>query len=185
MENKNYMADEVRGNTGVNVARCYQCGKCSAGCATAPEMDYPPSLVLRMLQTRSAENDRKVLGSNTIWLCLNCENCIARCPQQIDIPRMMDYLREESLRAGCVGEKAKPVVAFPRAFLDSVKYTGRLYEVGLIAGFKARTMRLAQDLPLVPDMLAKGKLSLLPEQVKNKKAIRHIFDEAGKAGKKL
>ena len=34
-------------------------------------------------------------------------------------------------------------------------------------------------------MLAKGKLSLLPEQVKNKKAIRHIFDEAGKAGKKL
>lgn len=94
------MADEVRGNTGVNVARCYQCGKCSAGCATAPEMDYPPSLVLRMLQTRSEENDRKVLGSNTIWLCLNCENCIARCPQQIDIPRMMDYLREESLRAG-------------------------------------------------------------------------------------
>ena len=98
---------------------------------------------------------------------------------------MMDYLREESLRAGYVGEKAKPVVAFHRAFLDSVKYTGRLYEVGLIAGFKARTMRLAQDLPLVPDMLAKGKLSLLPEQVKNKKAIRHIFDEAGKAGKKL
>lgn len=109
----------------------------------------------------------------------HAENCVARCPQQIDIPRMMDYLREESLRAGCVGEKAKPVVAFHRAFLDSVKYTGRLYEVGLIAGFKARTMRLAQDLPLVPDMLAKGKLSLLPEQVKNKKAIRHIFDEAG------
>ena len=64
MENENYMADEVRGNTGVNVARCYQCGKCSAGCATAPEMDYPPSLVLRMLQTRSEENDRAVCGFN-------------------------------------------------------------------------------------------------------------------------
>lgn len=185
MENKNYMADNVRENTGVNAARCYQCGKCSAGCATVPEMDYPPSLVLRMLQTRSEENDRKVLGSNTIWLCLNCENCIARCPQQIDIPRMMDYLREESLRAGCASGKAKSVVAFHRAFLDSVKYTGRLYEVGLVAGFKARTMRLTQDLPLVPGMLAKGKLGLLPEQVKNKKAIRHIFDKVGKTYKKF
>lgn len=54
-------------------------------------------------------------------------------------------------------------MAFHRAFLDSVKYTGRLYEVGLIAD-SGRTMRLAQDLPLVPDMLAKGKLSLLPSR---------------------
>ena len=72
-----------------------------------------------------------------------------------------------------------------RGLPPGVPRLGEIHRTGLIAGFKARTMRLAQDLPLVPDMLAKGKLSLLPEQVKNKKAIRHIFDEAGKAGKKL
>lgn len=175
MEDKKCISHGLEKNTGVNVSNCYQCGKCTAGCVLAEEMDFPPSYIMRLLQTKNAENDRRVLNSNAIWICLNCENCMARCPKEIDIPRAMDYLREQSRMQGLVHEKARPVVAFHSAFLDSVRQTGRLYEVGLIAGFKARTFRLTQDLDIAPAMYLKGKLNLLPEQVKDKKKIKEIF----------
>ena len=105
--------------------RCYQCGKCTAGCVLAEEMDFPPSFLVRLLQIRTPENDNRVLGSNAIWICLNCENCIARCPKEIDIPKIMDYLREQSRHRNCINKQSRPVVAFHSAFLQSVRYTGR------------------------------------------------------------
>jgi heterodisulfide reductase subunit C len=173
-ENKGFIA-EVKSETGVNVNRCYQCGKCSAGCALNESMDYPPSVVMRMLQTNSAENVNKVLRSQAIWLCVSCQNCLARCPMQVDIPQLMDYLRVQALEKKTVNKKSKKIVAFHRAFLDSIKYTGRLYEVGLVAGYKARTFDLLQDLNVAPRMFLKGKLPLLPEIVKGKKQLKKFF----------
>ena len=163
---------EVRSATGVNANRCYQCGKCSAGCALNENMDYPPSVVMRLLQTNSAESYGKILRSQAIWLCVSCQNCLARCPMQIDIPQLMDYLRVQALEKKTVNKKSKKIVAFHRAFLDSVRYTGRLYEVGLVADYKLRTLDLLQDLNVAPRMFLKGKLPLLPEMVKGKKQLK-------------
>ena len=80
MENKECISCDLEQKTGINVSYCYQCGKCTAGCVLSEEMDYAPSYILRLLQTKNAQNDRRVLSSNAIWICLNCENCIARCP---------------------------------------------------------------------------------------------------------
>lgn len=175
MENKKCISYGLEQETGVNISHCYQCGKCTAGCVLAGEMDFPPSYLVRLLQTKNPVNDARVLGSKTIWLCLNCENCFARCPKEIDMPGIMDYLRQQARRQGCINKEAYPIVAFHRSFLESVKQTGRLYEIGLVAGFKARTFRLLQDVKLVPAMLQKGKLNLLPETVKNKRKIKEIF----------
>lgn len=177
MENKKCISYGLEHETGVSISHCYQCGKCTAGCVLAEEMDFPPSYLMRLLQTRTPENDSRVLGSNAIWICLNCENCMSRCPKEIDIPKIMDYLRGQARRQECVNKHAYPIVAFHNAFLQSVKHTGRLYEIGLIAGFKARTFRLTQDVNLVPGMLSKGKLNLLPESVKNKWRIKKIFTQ--------
>lgn len=167
--------------TGVDVRQCYQCGKCTAGCVLAEDMDYPSSYILRLLQTKNEDDYCKVLSSEAIWICLNCENCIGRCPKEVDIPRLMDYLRSQSLDRGLVNEKSKRVVAFHRSFLDSVKYTGRLYEVGLEADYKLRTMDFFQDMNLVPAMLQKGKLKIKPEIVKGRKELLKIFkDTSGK-----
>ncbi|MDR2814552.1 MAG: 4Fe-4S dicluster domain-containing protein [Prevotellaceae bacterium] len=166
-EQKGFIA-EVRSKTGVNVNRCYQCGKCSAGCALNENMDYPPSVVMRLLQTNSAESYNKILHSQTIWLCVSCQNCLTRCPMQIDIPQLMDYLRVQALEKKTVSKKSKKIVAFHRAFLDSVRYTGRLYEIGLVADYKVRTFDLLQDLNVAPRMFLKGKLPLLPEIVKKR-----------------
>jgi len=174
MEKKGYIS-EIKSNTNINVNRCYQCGKCSAGCAVAEEMDYPPSRVMRMLQTRDGENYRKILSSEAIWLCVSCQNCLTRCPMEIDIPQLMDYLRGRALQEKTVNKKSKNILSFHRAFLDSVKYTGRLYEIGLVADYKARTFNILQDMDVAPKMFAKGKLPIIPEIVKNKKQIGDIF----------
>jgi len=174
MEKQGYLS-EIRLNTNVNVNRCYQCGKCSAGCAVSEEMDYPPSRMMRMLQTNDTKNYREILSSKTIWLCVSCQNCLTRCPMEIDIPQLMDYLRGKAIQEKTVNKKSKNILSFHRAFLDSVKHTGRLYEIGLIADYKTRTFNLFQDMDVAPKMFAKGKLPIIPEIVKNKKQIDAIF----------
>ena len=119
MENKKCISNGLEQKTGVKVSYCYQCGKCTAGCVLAQEMDYAPNYIIRLLQTKNEANDRRVLSSNAIWICLNCENCIARCPKEVDIPKVMDYLREEARKTGTINKEAKPVVAFHSAFIDS------------------------------------------------------------------
>jgi len=96
---------------------------------------------------------------------------------QIDIPALMDYMREKALEEKTISKKSNNILSFHRAFLDSVKFTGRLYEIGLVAGYKARTMNLTQDLDVAPSMFMKGKLPIIPERVKNKKQISAIFSK--------
>ncbi len=176
------LADGILENTGVPVAKCYQCGKCSAGCPLAADMDYPPSLILRMLQTGDAGLEEKVLRSYTIWVCLTCETCIARCPMEIEIPKMMDYLRQESLRRGTTNPRARDIIRFHRSFLDSIKFTGRLYEMGLVVDYKARSLHLLQDVHLAPKMYLKGHLHILPELIKGLPLMRRIFSKTSRRG---
>ena len=184
MMEKNHDISDLQLHTGVEVMRCYQCGKCSAGCVLASEMNFPPSYLMRLLQTGTRENLDKILYSNSIWLCLNCENCLGRCPMEIDIPKMMDYLRTQSVRENKLHPDSKPILAFHRSFLDSIKHTGRLYEVGLVAAFKFRTFRLAQDLAIAPVMYLKGKLHLFPEKFNDRKRMKRIFAQTIENAKK-
>jgi len=161
------LAGMVNDLTGISVNRCYQCGKCSAGCPACSDMDYAPSVILRLLQLQNFESDQKVLGSYSIWLCLTCHTCIARCPMEVDLPKVMDALRAESLRRNVINKRAKDIVAFHKSFIDTIRNFGRLWEVGLIGDYKLRTRHLWQDLLLAPSMLKKGKLSFLPSWKKN------------------
>jgi heterodisulfide reductase subunit C2 len=174
----------LKQDTGVDVLKCYQCGKCSAGCPLSSEMDYTPSYLMRMLQTGAAALEEKVLRSLTIWLCLSCEMCYARCPMDIEIPKIMDFLREKSLNEKKTNPKAKEVIAFHRAFLKSVEQTGRLNEMGLVMDYKSRVFNLFQDAKLAPSMFAKGKLHILPEMIKDRQGMSSIFTKTRKKNNK-
>src|SRR5512137_2655008 len=164
----NTLADNILSATEVHSQKCYQCGKCTAGCPVAYEMDLPPGMVMRLLQTEIPANDEKVLKSHAIWLCVTCEMCLSRCPMEIDIPSMMDYLRQKSRSEKKVNKKAKNIIAFHKSFLNSIKYTGRLYELGLIIDYKRQSLNMTQDVSLAPRMITRGKLHFIPDMIKDK-----------------
>jgi heterodisulfide reductase subunit C len=175
------LSERVRAVTGESAFDCYQCGKCTAGCPLAAEMDYGPNQVLRLLQLGLPELEEEALRSLSIWLCLTCETCLARCPQEVDLPRIMDYLRQESLRRGLVHPKARDILAFHRAFLDSIRRNGRLHEVGLISTYKLKTMHLLQDVLVAPKLFARGKLKLLPHGIAGKDELRRVFERTAES----
>ena len=171
-------AERLKARSGADVQLCYQCGKCTAGCAMAPEMDLPPSFLVRLLQTGSPAAYRRVLESRSIWLCVGCEQCIGRCPKEVDIPRLVDCLRSEAQKEGCVSPEASDIIKFHKSFLGSVKRNGRLGELDLVVEYKLRTLHLFQDVDVAPGMLAKGKLPLMPERIKGKREIDEIFKKS-------
>lgn len=160
---------------GVEIQSCYQCGKCTAGCPLNEEMDLMPNQILRMLQAEYPGYENEILTSASIWLCLACDTCYSRCPQEVKLPNIMDFLRQESLRRKLVNPKARNILKFHQSFLAEVERNGKLNEFGLTIDYKLRSMELFQDLQNAPSMLLKGKLGLIPHKVQNPSEIKKLF----------
>jgi heterodisulfide reductase subunit C len=161
----------IKEQSGVDFDRCYQCLTCTLGCPFAVTMDYLPHQVVRLLQMGAKE---ELLHSRTIWRCASCETCLTRCPNEINLPRLMDTLRQMALEANVPpGDRGVP--AFHRSFLGSVRQWGRQYELGMLLSFKIRVRDLFSDLGLGIKMLQKRKLGLLPGQNKARREVKAIF----------
>jgi heterodisulfide reductase subunit C len=172
------LAAQLEKECEVNVGDCYQCGKCTAGCPAAEDMDIAPSQVLRLLQTEEGKHEERALRSLSIWMCLGCETCVTRCPQEVDLPRAMDLLRQESLARNMASQAADDIVAFHRAFLRSIERAGRLFELGMVGDYKLRTGHFFQDIGVAPTMFFKGKLGLVPHRGANRREVAEIFARA-------
>ncbi len=79
------------------IAKCYQCGTCSATCPTAFAMDYSPRALWRLVELGQRD---ELLHSNTFWMCTACYSCTVRCPRDIPISETMRQLREAYIQAG-------------------------------------------------------------------------------------
>jgi heterodisulfide reductase subunit C len=164
--------EEVVEASKVDIRGCYQCRKCSAGCPVVSAMDILPNQVIRQIQYGRRE---KVLRSGSIWVCASCHTCSVRCPNDIDFAQVMDSLRHIALRSGMnAGEKEVPV--FHKAFLDSIKSTGRIHELSLILRFKLKTRDFLKDAGLGWQMFRRGKIKVLPPSLTGGKEVRAIFD---------
>ncbi len=161
---------EVQQASEQNLTRCYQCGNCTAGCPLSFAYDIPVNKLMRMLQ---AGEKHAVLSSRAIWLCASCETCTTRCPNEIDVARIMDVLRHMARREGLVAEA--PVRHLWDAFLTSVEKHGRVFEVGMMANFVKRTGRFWTDADLAPVALGKGKLGLRPHCIEHQDEVQRIF----------
>jgi heterodisulfide reductase subunit B len=161
------LAKYIQGECGENVYLCYQCRKCTAGCPVAEHFDLTPNQVLRAAQFGQKE---LILHSKTIWLCAACEACATRCPQGIDITRIMDVLKIMAQREG-IEPGVRPVPMFYQTGLRNIRLFGRMYELGLMGELYLRMLLAGEldlrqlflrDLPLALKMVSRGKLRLLP-----------------------
>lgn len=155
------------------VSRCYQCGKCTAGCPAAYDMDLGPRRVMRAVQLGLRE---EALTSSTIWLCLFCQTCSARCPLDIDIARVLESLRLLAVAEGKAPAE-KDVALFHRLFLQSMRRWGHAYELALSAQFNLMGRHPFLNLKLLPGMLSRGKLPLLPPRTKGVAQARAIMEK--------
>ncbi len=97
-------ADTVRGDfvkqveeiSGQDLLACNQCGKCSSGCPVAFALDLLPNQIIRMTQLGLED----VLQAQTIWTCASCLTCVSRCPKGVDLPRVMEALRQVAMERG-------------------------------------------------------------------------------------
>jgi heterodisulfide reductase subunit C2 len=169
-------AVERQGTTGIN--RCYQCLTCSLGCPVSFAMDYCPDQIVRMVRLGLK---KEVLTSSAIWLCANCETCLARCPNEVQIPGLMDTLRQMSVEEGLATERS--VEVFNRIFLKSVERWGRQQELSVMLRFKLKTGDFFSDVGLGVNMLAKRKLKLGRPTPRSPDAMKQVFRRNRKAGK--
>ena len=170
---ENFLEEVNKKINGVPIQRCYHCRKCTAGCPVASHMEYNPNKVVKMIQNGQRD---KILNSSTIWLCLSCETCITRCPNQVDIARMMDVLRQMAIESG-VGAREPNILKFHEAFLASIKRGGRINEMMMTVDYKLKSGDLFSDVLMAPAMFLKGKLALLPPRTKDLKSVKNIFEK--------
>jgi heterodisulfide reductase subunit B len=177
------LAEEIRERSGENVFLCYQCKKCTAGCPVAAYFDLTPHQVMRACQFGQTE---LVLNSRTISICAACETCSTRCPQGIDIARIMDELEIMAAEQG-IKSKAPTVPMFYKSANRGINWFGRMWELGLMAElyvreFFARELDLRQlfryGLPMAIRMFRSGKLKILPSIARRPRNGRRPVKEA-------
>ena len=172
----NAFAKEISERSGQDLSRCYQCGKCSAGCPSVEWFDWPNHGVIRKIQLGAKD---ELLKSHAIWMCVGCETCGTRCPNDIYISQLMDALRNMALEEGV--KPAEPaVMTFHKAFTGSVSRFGRVHELSMLMEYKLKSKDYFSDLGAGMKLFAKGKIPFMLPKVKGKGELDTFFKNKGK-----
>jgi heterodisulfide reductase subunit C2 len=177
MEPDSTFIERVSELSGEPVRRCYYCLRCSAGCPAAPFMEYTPAQILRMVQLGQ---QGALLRSSAIWLCIGCETCGTRCPNEIHAGAVIDALRHLALEQD-VAPGERKVFKLHQAFLDSIRTWGRLHELTML-GVQADQPRPRQRPGYGPGHVLKGKIHPLPKRIKGMDEIKELFALEGQGG---
>ena len=164
--------EEVAAKAGVNLKDCYQCGKCSAGCPVAHAMDLMPREVIRLMQLGLWE---EVLSAKTPWLCASCITCVTRCPQDVDLPSLMEEVRRASKAADKQPVRGPDV--FDDLFLKGIYQNGRSNELYMMMKYNLFSGNLMQDMFNAPHLLFKGMVGFKVHKVEDRADVRRIMDK--------
>jgi len=161
--------DELINNVEPNIYNCYQCGRCTAGCPLSDVYEYQPNQVIRLIQLNKIDS---ILNANSVYLCASCEICSSRCPQEVDIAKIMNYLRIKSWHYRKF--KLSGIANFYGIFLRIVKIFGRSFEPLLIVFLNIANKKFFNDLDIALKILKKRKIKLIPEFVKKRSEVSQI-----------
>lgn len=159
------LADRIKEATGENVFLCYQCVKCTSGCPLVDHFDLSPNQIMRAAQFGMED---LIFQSKSPWLCASCQTCTTRCPQGIDIAKVMDFIVSEAIKAD-IECPVPEVEMFNKVFLRDINILGRSFEIGLMGEIMLRTRDLTSDLDLAFEMFKRRKIKILPEIVRRRR----------------
>jgi heterodisulfide reductase subunit C2 len=169
-----FPADSFSGDMASVINGCFQCGKCSVGCPVASDMDLMPHQMVRLAVLGQVD---RIVQSKSIWLCLTCHTCGARCPNGIDVPALLDPIRHQVLRSkASTKEPAVPI--FHMTFLKNIRMFGRVHELSLVGLYKLKTKTYFQDMELGMQMFKKGKMHILPHRSSHVGEVKEIFRQS-------
>ncbi len=140
------------------VQSCIQCGTCTGSCPNAFAMDLTPRQLWRLALLGQQE---AVFQSRTFTLCSACYFCTLRCPRGLPLTEAMHALKQAASRERL--KAFRPVTAFYRHFLESVRRHGRVNELEFMTLYFAEMKN-----PMLPlrysglglRLVTKGKLPL-------------------------
>lgn len=161
----------IEREAGAALHDCYQCGKCTAGCPMAQNMDLMPRQVIRYLQLGLYD---EAVNSKAPWVCATCSTCSARCPHEVKIAEIMEAVRQEAAREGI--HPIRNADLFTNFFMVPLKFFGKNHEMTLTALYNLTSGNLFQHFSYLPGMLRGGKLRIIPEMVKDRAAVHRIID---------
>lgn len=85
---------------GADIAKCIQCGMCTASCMVASTTDkYRPRKLIQMILLGLRE---EVLSSDLPWLCMTCRMCEERCQENVNLAEIFHAVREIAAREGYI-----------------------------------------------------------------------------------
>ena len=119
--------EEINTLSGESVNLCMQCATCTGMCPMAQEMDFSPRKVMHFAQFGLMD---RLVDINTFWKCASCHACSVKCPRGIDIAKVMEALRQQTLR------KSKNYIEPSKM---SKEVIAEMPQIALVAGFRKFT----------------------------------------------
>ena len=173
-QQSNKLLKEVEEMTHTPVGSCYQCGKCTGGCPVSAEQAGGPREVIRLIQLGCLHD---ALQAAAAWRCVGCLTCGCRCPLGIEVPKVMDAVRQIGRRE-CVklDEDSMKMASFVEAFLNGVHDYGRLYEPTMMVEYNVNSGYLVTNFHKGLAFLAHRKLTAWPVRVRKIARLRRMFE---------
>lgn len=174
-----HFLQRMEGETGANIAACYQCERCTNSCPVSAYMDIKPHQVIRYTQLGRRE---ALMASATIWVCLSCEMCTTYCPNEVRVAELILHLRSLASRSS-VQPKEKQLAVFHRTFLEELQRRGRVNEFWLMGALnrkpevlreKLRSGALKEEIGLGLTLWRKGRLKVIPSRCRAVAEIRKL-----------
>ena len=162
------------------LVHCLQCGSCGGSCPNGPDMEYTPRAVFAMIAANRRDD---VLESNTMWNCVSCYLCTARCPQEIPVTEVMYSLKRMAIAEGKA--KAGDGPALAKTFTDFVDKYGRSFEMGIATNYLLlnKPAAMFKGIGMGLSMFVRGRLALTPTKIKNLSQLQAVINKAKELSK--
>jgi heterodisulfide reductase subunit C len=121
-------------------------------------MDLKPA---QLMHSICLNQEDRVLSSTAIWLCVDCEMCTSRCPQQVEPAAVMTAARVLATKRG-VAPSVKEVSIYYRGFVDNMRLNGKIHDASVAGITQLLTGQLRDNLPLAWKLFVRGRVKLPP-----------------------